>query len=466
MLPELSDHAVAWLVPVVVALPVVAGAAILLPRLFGHAASETWTYTLVRAGVVGATLLALILAGALCGGLAAPHSIDAGRWFAVGHDVFEVRFGLDALGLAYGTFSLLMVALVAAFSRRYLHREQGFHRFYALLMLFAAGLALVCFAGSLDMLLIGWELVGISSTLLIAFFNQRPNPVRNALRAFVTYRACDVGLVLAIVCLHVARGDADFAQPAGGGWLALPFREGGGLGVIAAGALVFAAMGKSAQVPFSGWLPRAMEGPTPSSAIFYGALSVHLGPFLLLRCRELVHAEPWLASALVVIGLATAAHGALVSRVQTDIKSMLAYGSVTQVGLIMAEVGLGLYLLALLHIIGHAGYRTLQILRAPSLLHDRHHLEQMLGHHVSHAADLDSGGQRWLTRPAVYRHALERGGLDTLLADRLVGAVLDFVRRCDRCEQRHAGAFARALLRRLPPTRARARNTAEKVHVS
>ncbi|MEQ8235110.1 MAG: proton-conducting transporter membrane subunit [Gammaproteobacteria bacterium] len=386
MLSEPLSHVAAWLVPLLVALPVAAFVAILLPPLFGRAKSEAWTYGLVRIGVVGATLLALCLAVALLTGIEVPRTVDAGRWFAVGHDVFEVRFGLDGLGLAYGSFSLLLVALAAAFSRRYLHREQGFHRFYALLVLFAAGLALVCFAGSLDMLLIGWELVGISSTLLIAFFNQRPNPVRNALRAFVTYRACDVGLVLAIVCLHVGWGDADFVRDPDGGWLVLPYREGAALGVLAAGALVFAAMGKSAQVPFSGWLPRAMEGPTPSSAIFYGALSVHLGPFLLLRCCELVQSEPWLAATLVVIGLATAGHGALVGRVQTDIKSMLAYGSVTQVGLIMAEVGLGLHLLALLHIIGHAGYRTLQILRAPSLLHDRHHLEQMLGHHVSHAA--------------------------------------------------------------------------------
>jgi len=191
---------------------------------------------------------------------------------------------------------------------------------------------------------------------------------------------------------------------------------------------------------------------------------VHLGPFLLLRCHEQVHASPLIAVALVVIGLTTTAHGALVGRVQTDIKSMLAYGSVTQVGLIMAEIGLGLHLLALLHIIGHAGYRTLQILRAPSLLHDRHHLEQMLGHHVSHAVDLDSGN-RWLSLPRVYRHTLERGGLDALLTDRLVGTLLDGLRGLDAVEQRWSGRLARGVLAVLPGVRGHAR-AEEKAHVS
>jgi len=260
MLPEFLQDVVAHIVPLVPALPVLAFVLILLPRLFGHATSERYTYGVVSCGVLGSSLLMGILAAVLLAGLGVPSVFTAGRWFAVGHDAFEVSFGLDTLGLAYGVFSLLMVALVAAFSRRYLHREQGFHRFYALLMLFAAGLALVSLAGSLDMLLIGWELVGISSTLLIAFFNQRPGPVRNALRAFVTYRACDVGLVIAIVCLHVNFGDADFVRADGAAWLGMPQRAAGGLVMLIGMSLIFAAMGKSAQVPFSGWLPRAMEG--------------------------------------------------------------------------------------------------------------------------------------------------------------------------------------------------------------
>ena len=132
--------------------------------------------------------------------------------------------------------------------------------------------------------------------------------------------------------------------------------------------LLVAAAGKSALVPFSGWLPRAMEGPTPSSAVFYGALSVHLGAFLLLRVSPILDLSPWLCAAVVVAGLATAVFAAVAGRVQTDIKSALSFASLTQVGIIVAEIGLGLRYLALVHILGHGCLRTLQFLRAPTLL--------------------------------------------------------------------------------------------------
>ncbi len=117
-----------------------------------------------------------------------------------------------------------------------------------------------------------------------------------------------------------------------------------------------------------------MEGPTPSSAIFYGALSVHLGAFLLLRVSPILEQSLLLSAAVVVIGLVSAIFAALAARVQTDIKSALAFASLTQVGIIVAEIGLGLRYIALIHIIGHACLRTLQLLRAPTLLHDYHTL--------------------------------------------------------------------------------------------
>src|SRR5439155_12686797 len=174
--------------------------------------------------------------------------------------------------------------------------------------------------------------------------------------------------------------------------------------------LLVAAAGKSALVPFSGWLPRAMEGPTPSSAVFYGALSVHLGAFLLLRVGPLLEASPGLAGAVVALGLATAVYAYVVGGVQTDIKSALAFASLVQVGLIVAEVGLGLRYLALVHILGHACLRTLQFLRAPTLLHDYHLLEDAIGEHLSHQERSTGRFRAWL-----YRFALERGYLDALL---------------------------------------------------
>lgn len=460
MLPESTIQFLSSLVIAVAALPLAACFLVLLPRLFGINTSENYTYNIARSAFGIACVLALSLLMVLSDG---PRQVHYGHWFAVGPDIFEIVFSIDILGLAYGSFSILLIAVVAAFSRRYLHREHGFHRFYALLMLFSAGLAMVSFAGDLDVLLIGWELVGVSSTLLIAFFNRRPKPIRNALRAFVTYRVCDLGLVLAILSLHAGHHGADFVVREGSAWLALAPGPDTLTACLIGICLIFAAMGKSAQVPFSGWLPRAMEGPTPSSAVFYGALSVHLGPFLLLRCSEFVHAS-WLVSALLcVIGGLTAVHGSLVGRVQTDIKCVLAYGSITQVGLIMVEISLGLHVLAVFHILGHAGYRAMQILRAPSLLHDRHHLEQMLGHHVSHDQALNGSPNTWLATPGGYRWAISRGDLDALLTDRVVGRVVQLVRRYDTIEVSVSRTLAQLVLRYLP---SKLTSSQEKSHAS
>ena len=135
-------------------------------------------------------------------------------------------------------------------------------------------------------------MVGITSVLLIAFFQQRPAPVENGLRVFAVYRACDIGLLVAVFAMHHWAGTASFA-------VGLPGLT-GTQPVIVSLLLLLAAAGKAAQVPFSGWLPRAMEGPTPSSAIFYGAISIHAGAYLLLRIQPMI-AQSGLASALVIV---------------------------------------------------------------------------------------------------------------------------------------------------------------------
>ena len=157
------------------------------------------------------------------------------------------------------------------------------------------------------------------------------------------YRVSDAALLVAAVVLHHLSGEGDFARLLG----TEPWPDGTATitsqqALIVGSLLLFAAAGKSALVPFSGWLPRAMEGPTPSSAVFYGALSVHLGAFLLLRVSPILDISPLLCVMTVTVGIATAAFGAFAGRVQTDIKSALSFASVTQVGIIVAEIGLGL----------------------------------------------------------------------------------------------------------------------------
>jgi NAD(P)H-quinone oxidoreductase subunit 5 len=179
-----------------------------------------------------------------------------------------------------------------------------------------------------------------------------------------------------------------------------------------------------------------MEGPTPSSAVFYGALSVHLGAFLLLRVSPLLEFSTTLSVVVVLVGLATAVFAYLAGSVQTDIKSVLSFASLSQVGIIVAEIGLGLRYVALVHILGHACLRTLQFLRAPTLLHDYHTLENAIGEHLPRAGAPWHGIPFGRRRAWIYRLALERGYLDALLRDYVVGPFVRELRRCDALERR------------------------------
>jgi NAD(P)H-quinone oxidoreductase subunit 5 len=184
-----------------------------------------------------------------------------------------------------------------------------------------------------------------------------------------------------------------------------------------------------------------MEGPTPSSAIFYGALSVHAGAFLLLRLSPILERAPLAAGLLVGLGLLTSLHATLVGRAQTDIKSALAYASLTQVGLVWVEIGLGLDRLALAHIVGHGCLRSLQFLRTPSLLHDFHRAEDAVGGHLAHTGAhlerwLPPAAQRWL-----YRLALERAYLDDGLDEWVLRPLFAGLRRLDGLERRLAARF-------------------------
>jgi len=295
-----------------------------------------------------------------------------------------------------------------------MHQERGFLRFYLLTLLFGVGVETVLLAASLDQVFFGWELVGLSSALLIAFFSHRPGPAKGGIRAFLTYRFCDIGLLAAVVVMHHSTGSTVFSSFQEG-WFGLPALGSESTAILVVLLLVFACMGKSALVPFGGWLPRAMEGPTPSSAVFYGALSIHLGPYLMLRCSPIIDQSKWAGAILVTIGVLTAFHGTSVGRVQPDVKGALAYGSMTQVGLIFIEIGLGWNLLAAIHIVGHACIRTLEILRAPSVLHDYHHIETSLGAvlpkmGLHYERFLPKKWQMWF-----YHMSLERGFSEALL---------------------------------------------------
>jgi NAD(P)H-quinone oxidoreductase subunit 5 len=363
------------------------------------------------------------------------HRVSAHPVVDQGHFHFAFKFTFDRLSVSFVIVTFLLCGVIGAFTSKYLHREPGFNRFFVLYALFALGMVLTSLAGTIETLFTGWELVGVSSALLVAFFHERTAPVANGLRVWSVYRFSDAALLLAAVVMHHLHGAGDFDALLGA---TPPWPDGhsdltSAQALLVGSLLLVAAAGKSALIPFSGWLPRAMEGPTPSSAVFYGALSVHLGAFLLLRVGSLLAQSTLLCGIVVVLGLATAAFAALAGRTQSDIKSALSFASLTQVGLIVAETGLGLRYVALIHILGHASLRTLQFLRAPTLLHDYHQLENALGSHVSHAPHNNGAG--WLDRQ-LYRWALERGSFDTFLTEYIVQPLLAAFKSCDALERR------------------------------
>ena len=262
---------------------------------------------------------------------------------------FTLTLVLDGASAVFLALVQFITGLVVRFSRFYLHREPGFRRFFATVSVFQGAMCLLALAGNIDLMFAGWELVGISSFLLIAFYRERQSAVRNALKTYSVYRIADIGMLLA-ACLE------------GGGE-----RSGYLIGLL----LLLAAIGKSAQFPFSFWVARAMEGPTPSSALFYGALSVHAGAYLLLRSFPLFADISTVRVCIGAVGVTTAVLCSMFSSVQPTIKGQIGYASVTQVGIIFVEIALGLPHLALLHIVSNALVRCYQLLVSPSVVAHR-----------------------------------------------------------------------------------------------
>lgn len=280
---------------------------------------------------------------------------------------FYLDFYFDRITAVYLLVGALLTFVIAVYSRTYLHREEGYKRFFNTILLFFFGYNAVIFSGNLETMFIGWEVLGISSFLLIAFYRERYLPVKNAVMVFSIYRIGDVGLLLAMwMSHHLWHSNISFLQLNNNAavhehLLAHPF-----IGMLIPLLLLVSAAAKSAQLPFSPWLPRAMEGPTPSSAIFYGSLSVHIGVFLMLRTFPFWEGQMVVRLMVGGLGLLTAIIATPTARVQSSIKAQIAYSSIAQIGLIFMEVAAGLEVLALIHFAGNAFLRTYQLLVSPS----------------------------------------------------------------------------------------------------
>ena len=422
-----------------------------LSLLLGVRLSERSMGRLTQALVSIATVAATALLVMMLLNDQVQYTLELGRWvdLPIEHFHFTFKFLFDRLSIPFVILSLVLCGIIGAFASRYLHRDEGYSRFFLLYVIFMLGMVLSSLAGTIETMFLGWELVGLSSALLVAFFQNRVNPVTNGLRVWSIYRFADGAFLLAALVLHHLTGGGDLDLMMGHE----PWPESACLiepsqALIVGLLLLVAAAGKSALVPFSGWLPRAMEGPTPSSAIFYGALSVHLGAYLLLRVSPMLDQSPVLQYVIIAAGCITAVYAGLTGRVQTDVKSALAYASLLQVSIIVVEIGFGLRYIALIHIIGHASMRSLQLLRAPSMLRDHRKLEDNLGRlsplNRAHSSDsVITAFRLWR-----YRFAMERGYLDTILDEWIAAPFIRLFCWFDRMER----SLVRILSGKAPST--------------
>ena len=355
----------ALLVPL---LPLLAAGGVTLHVLAGAAGDDAEPPT-ARLAEGAATLSLLLLLG--LDGLAmfegAPGAMALGTWFASGGFVAPLSLTLDPLSLAFATLVALIGLISLRFSRTYLHRELAFHRFFIGMLLFLAGMQTIVLAGNAVLTFVGWELAGVSSFLLIGYAYDKPVPTGNALYAFLTNRIGDAGLILGISLAAVWLGTLELAQLAAWAGDAARFDK------VTARLLVFgfivAAIAKSAQFPLSAWIARALEGPTPSSAIFYGAVMVHAGVYLVIRLAPVLVQVPDIMVYIALVGALTALYGWLAGLVQTDVKSALIFATTTQVGLMFLACGLGWFEFAAWHMGLHAAWRAYQFLMAPSYMH-------------------------------------------------------------------------------------------------
>jgi NADH-quinone oxidoreductase subunit L len=313
-------------------------------------------------------------------------------WFQFGNSAVDLGWILDPLSAIMAVMVCFVGLLIFIYSTGYMEHDENFTRFFCFLSLFAGAMLGVVIANSILLLFMCWELVGLTSYLLIGFWYQKPSAAAAAKKAFLTTRVGDIFFLLGIVWLFAQTSTLLFYNHGSGSMEALALNgllsQHAALGLSAAGAiglLIFAgAAGKSGQIPLHVWLPDAMEGPTPVSALIHAATMVAAGVYLIARVYPLMSAGMPLTAtgeaagtttALIVvtwIGSATAVFAALIAIAQNDIKRILAYSTISQLGYMMAGLGLGGVAVGMFHLITHAFFKALLFLGAGSVIHGCH----------------------------------------------------------------------------------------------
>lgn len=348
-----------WLIPV---LPL---AAFLITLLFGKwwiKDQAHWLPILAMAGSFGLSLAAFLQVR----GNEEPVVAELWRWFSVGDFQVPFSFQMDQLSSVMCLVVSGIGLLIFIYSKGYMHGDPGYYRFFAYMSLFAFSMLLLVLAGNYLLLYFGWEAVGLCSYYLIGYFYHKPEAAAAGKKAFIVNRVGDFGFSLGVMLLFVTFGTLDYVgvfQQVGAG--------GVGEGVLLGIALLLfmGAMGKSAQFPLHVWLPDAMEGPTPVSALIHAATMVTAGVYLVARSAVIFASTP--ATLLVVggIGAFTAIFAAVIGICQKDIKKVLAYSTVSQLGYMFMALGVGAWAVAIFHLMTHAFFKALLFLGAGSVIH-------------------------------------------------------------------------------------------------
>jgi NADH-quinone oxidoreductase subunit L len=293
------------------------------------------------------------------------------QWMAVAGFTPKIAFYLDALSLVMVLVVTCVGALIHLYASEFMRDEEGYSRFFAYMNLFVAMMLTLVLADNLLLLYLGWEGVGLCSYLLIGFWYQDPANGRAARKAFIVTRIGDTAMAIGLFLLWTHLGTLDIQELMRQAARAWPV--GAGVAVAAAALLLGGALGKSAQLPLQTWLPDAMAGPTPVSALIHAATMVTAGVYLIARTHGLFMLAPAVMSAVAVIGALTLLVAGCSALTQRDIKRVLAYSTISQIGYMFLALGVGAWSAAIFHLMTHAFFKALLFLAAGVVILRLHH---------------------------------------------------------------------------------------------
>jgi NADH-quinone oxidoreductase subunit L len=346
----------------------------LIAGLFGRALGARPSEVITSALLSISAVLSWIAFFDVAVGGSGPFKVTLLEWVSVGDLQVFWALRIDSLTAVMLVVVNTVSALVHIYSIGYMHHDPGRSRFFAYLSLFTFAMLMLVTSDNLMQMFFGWEGVGLASYLLIGFWYERPSASAAAIKAFVVNRVGDFGFALGIFACFWVFGSLDldviFAgapEAAAQNWTV--FGSEVGVVTIICLLLFLGAMGKSAQVPLHTWLPDAMEGPTPVSALIHAATMVTAGVFLVARMSPLFEFSPTALTFVVFIGAITAFYAATVGLVQTDIKRVIAYSTCSQLGYMFVAAGLGAYSVAIFHLFTHAFFKALLFLGSGSVIH-------------------------------------------------------------------------------------------------